>query len=138
MRLTTTRSTRPEPADSACAGLGLRDEVRLAVARAAAVWRECGVLRGESVAIGLVDGGESVVACLGLAAAGGVPVAVDPLLPADELQRLWVRSGWRFILTESRAQQPAALRDCMLTRAEWRQALDAGRPLMAQSAASAT
>lgn len=95
----------------------------LAVARAVAVWRDCGLLPGEPVAIRLGDSLESRVAGLGAAALGGVPVALDPLLPADEFERLWSQSRWRFILADSRAEQPAALRDFILTRAEWRQAL---------------
>ena len=46
------------------------------------------------------------------------------LCEADEWQRLCLQNGWRFILAESRTGQPAALRDFVLTRAEWRRALD--------------
>jgi hypothetical protein len=35
---------------------------------------------------------------------------------------------WRFILAESREQQSAVVRDFVLTRAEWRQALKAAQP----------
>lgn len=107
----------------------LLGEVRLAVARAAAAWRDFGVENGESVAIGLVDSSEFIVACLGAAAAGAVPIAIDPLLPCEPLQRLCAQGGWRFILVESRESQPALLRDFVLTGPEWREALRAATPL---------
>lgn len=92
-------------------------------------------MRGEPVAIRLEAGGEATVACLGVARAGGVPVAVDPRMPSDEWQRLWSRAGWRFVLAESRAEQPAALRDFVLTLAEWRQALGGAQPVAAEALA---
>jgi hypothetical protein len=35
---------------------------------------------------------------------------------------------WRFILAESREEQAPTIRDFVLTRAEWRQALEAAQP----------
>ncbi len=106
------------------------------IAQAAAVWRECGLRRNEPVAIRLSQGLESVTASLGAASAGGVPVAVDPALPAHEWQRLWSGARWRFILTESRAEQPAAMRDSILTLNEWRLALAQAQPFTAGFARS--
>lgn len=111
----------------ACRGGGAEPSP-LEVARAAAVWLDCGLRPGEPVAIRLGESLESRVAGLGAAALGGVPVAVDPLLPGWEFERLWSLSRWRFILADSRAEQPAALRDFILTRAEWRQALAEADP----------
>ena len=107
----------------------LRAELRLAMARAAAVWRDCGVEAGESVAIALESHAETIVAYLGVARVGGVAVVVDPARSPREIEQLWAQGGWRFILAESREEQPAAMRDFVLTRAEWRQALEAAQPL---------
>ena len=98
-----------------------------ALARAAAVWRQCGVEPGESVGIALANPEEARVASLGVARAGGFAVRVDPASSPGEIERLRERGRWRFILAESREEQPAATRDFVLTRAEWREALDAAR-----------
>jgi len=111
------------------AAAALRAELRLAMARAAAVWRDCGVEPGERVAIALASPAETIVACLGVARAGGVAVVVDPARSPREIEQLLAQGGWRFILAESREGQPAAMRDFVLTRAEWRQALEAAPPL---------
>ena len=111
------------------AATALRAELRLAMARAAAVWRDCGVEPGESVAIALASQAESIVACLGVAWAGGVAVVVDPARSPHEIEQSWMEGRWRFILAESREGQAPAIRDFVLTRAEWRQALDAAQPL---------
>lgn len=105
----------------------LRAELRQAMACAAAVWRDCGVEPGESVAVALASHAESLVACLGVTQAGGVAVLVDPASPPGEMERLRTRGGWRFILAESREDQPAAIRDFVLTRAEWQHALEAAQ-----------
>jgi acyl-CoA synthetase (AMP-forming)/AMP-acid ligase II len=97
-------------------------ELQHAVTRAAAVWRDCGVLQGESVAIRLIDSIEATIARLGAQAAGAVPVAIDPGLSASHWLRLWSNARWRFILAESRAEQPHEIRDFVLTLAEWREA----------------
>lgn len=107
----------------------VRAELRLAMARAAAVWRDCGVEPGESVAIALASPAETVVACLGVAAAGGVAVVVDAACSPREIERLWLASQWRFVLAESRENQVPAIRDFVLTRAEWRCALAAATAL---------
>lgn len=107
----------------------LRAALRLAMARAAAVWRDCGVEAGESVAIALPCHAETIVACLGVARAGGVAVVVDPARAPHEIEQMWMEGRWRFILAESREEQAASIRDFVLTRSEWRQALNAAQPL---------
>ncbi|MDP3758935.1 MAG: AMP-binding protein [Ramlibacter sp.] len=107
----------------------LRAELRLAMARAAAVWRDCGVEPGDSVAIALASHAETIVACLGVARAGGVAVLVDAACSPAEMEQLRAQGGWRFILAESREGQASAMRDFVLTRAEWRQALETAAPL---------
>ena len=106
----------------------LHAELRLAMARAAGVWRDCGVEPGERVAIALTRHAEAIVACLGVARAGGVAVVVDPALSPSAIEQLWMEGRWRFILAESREDQAAAIRDFVLTRAEWRHALKAAQP----------
>lgn len=99
------------------------------IGRAAAIWRDCGVRHGEAVAIGLADRAEARLACLGVASAGGVAVIVEADLPVQQLEMLWQRAAWRFLLAESRAERPAAMRDFILTRAEWLQALEDACPV---------
>jgi acyl-CoA synthetase (AMP-forming)/AMP-acid ligase II len=94
-----------------------------AVARAAAVWRDCGLETGETVAVRLVDRAESEVACRGAMAAGGVPVLLDANASALEWMRQWSRARWRFVLVESRSEHPAAMRDFLMTREEWLMAM---------------
>jgi acyl-coenzyme A synthetase/AMP-(fatty) acid ligase len=96
---------------------------------AAAVWRECGVEPGESVAIALASHAETIVAGLGLARAGGVAVVLDAARSPREIEQLWAQARWRFILAESREEQAASVRDFVLTRAEWQRALHATQPL---------
>ncbi len=100
-----------------------------AVACAADVWRECGVEPGESVAIALASHAETIVACLGVAWAGGVAVLVDPARSPREIEQLWMQGRWRFILAESREEQAPSIRDFVLTRAEWQKTLAAASPL---------
>jgi acyl-CoA synthetase (AMP-forming)/AMP-acid ligase II len=122
------RSDETDPRRERRVASALHAELRLAMARAAAVWRDCGVQPGESVAIALANHAETIVACLGVARAGGVAVVVDPARSPREIEQLWMEERWRFILAESREEQAPAIRDCVLTRAEWRQALKAAPP----------
>ena len=76
------------------------------MARAAAVWRDCGVEPGESVAVALANHAEAIVACLGVARAGGVRGRGGPgVAPRSEIEQLWLAGRWRFILAESREEQ---------------------------------
>ena len=121
------REDEPHAQDGRMVATALRAELLQAMTRAAAVWRDCGVEPGESVAVALANHAESLVACLGVAQAGGVAVMVDPASPPGDIERLRARDGWRFILAESREEQCATVRDFVLTRAEWRHALEAAR-----------
>jgi acyl-CoA synthetase (AMP-forming)/AMP-acid ligase II len=94
-----------------------------AVAQAAAVWRDCGLECGETVAVRLADRVESEVACRGAEVAGGVPVLLDPNASAREWMREWSRARWRFVLVESRSEHPATMRDFLMTREEWLMAM---------------
>lgn len=122
------RSGQPSTGNEKRVTSALHAELRVAMARAAAVWRDCGVGPGERVAVALTRHAEAIVACLGVARLGGVAVVVDPTLSPREIEKLWMEGRWRFILAESREEQAAAIRDFVLTRAEWRQALNAEQP----------
>ncbi|MEU2233876.1 amino acid adenylation domain-containing protein [Streptomyces vietnamensis] len=67
--------------------------------------REAGVGVGEPVVVSARKGWEQVVAVLGVLAAGGAYVPVDPDLPQERIGRLLERTGTRHVLTQS------ALRD---------------------------
>jgi acyl-coenzyme A synthetase/AMP-(fatty) acid ligase len=93
--------------------------LRDAVARAASVWRQRGVAPGDRVAIKLPDGSVWVSAFLGTMWAGGVAVAVNPRIPADEWQFILGDAGFRFILAESHDDAPAAYRERVVTVTEF-------------------
>lgn len=114
-------------ADGRRAATGLHAELRQAMVRAAVVWRDCGLEPGDSVAIALASHAETIVACLGVARAGGVAVVVDAARTPGEIERMWLQERWRFILAESREDQAASIRDLVMTRDEWRQALKAAQ-----------
>ncbi|MER8047166.1 amino acid adenylation domain-containing protein [Streptomyces sp. NPDC094032] len=63
--------------------------------------REGGVGVGEPVVVSARKGWEQVVAVLGVLAAGGAYVPVDPDLPEERIQKLCARTGTRFVLTQS-------------------------------------
>ncbi|MEU2237582.1 amino acid adenylation domain-containing protein, partial [Streptomyces vietnamensis] len=63
--------------------------------------REAGVGVGEPVVVSARKGWEQVVAVLGVLAAGGAYVPVDPDLPQERIQKLCVRTGTRFVLTQT-------------------------------------
>ena len=70
---------------------------------------------GDRVAIKLPDGSAWVSAFLGTMWAGGVAVAVNPRIPADEWHVILGEAGFRFILAESRDDTPAAYRERVVT-----------------------
>lgn len=106
-------------------------ELRQAVARAAGAWQELGVQPREPVVIGLEAGVAWTVAWLGAIWAGARAISLAPALADPEWQQLALREGWRFILVESRAQQPDGLRDFILTRGEWALAVCEATPVAA-------
>lgn len=73
------------------------------VARAASAWRALGVAPGDRVAIKRPDDPAWVVAYLGVIWAGGVAVAVNPRVPADEWRCIVGEAGFRRILVDADA-----------------------------------
>ncbi|MER8048194.1 amino acid adenylation domain-containing protein, partial [Streptomyces sp. NPDC094032] len=63
--------------------------------------RESGVGVGEPVVVSARKGWEQIVAVLGVLAAGGAYVPVDPDLPEERIGRLLERTGTRHVLTQS-------------------------------------
>ena len=95
------------------------EALRESTARAAAAWRRRGIARGERVAIKLPDGYPWVSAFLGTIWAGGVAVAVNPRISAEDWQFILGERPFRYILAESREETPLAFRDRVLTLEEW-------------------
>lgn len=106
-------------------------ELRHAVARAAGAWQDLGVQPQEPVVIGLETGMAWTVAWLGAIWAGAKAISLDPAVDSAAWQGWAARGGWRFILAETREQQPDSLRDFTLTRGEWALALSEAAPVAA-------
>ena len=100
--------------------------------RAAAAWRGRGLAPGERVAIKLPDGVPWVSAFLGSMWAGGVAVAVNPRIPAEDWALILEERPFRFILAESRDEAPPAFRDCVVTLEQWRREAERAAPIAAQ------
>ena len=77
------------------------EELRDATARAAFGWQRYGLQRGERVAIKLPDSCAWVSSFLGTIWAGGVAVAVNPRIPAEDFRAILDERPFRFILAES-------------------------------------
>ncbi len=105
--------------------------LRDAVPRAACAWKQRGLARGDRVAVRLPDGSAWVQAFLGALWAGGVGVAVNPRIPADEWRFIVGEGGFRFILVESREGDaaPAAARDRVIALDEWLRDAQAAPPV---------
>jgi len=101
-------------------------------ARAAASWRRCGLELGERVAIKLPDGLPWVSAFLGSMWAGGVAVAVNPRIPAEDWALILEERPFRFILAETSEEVPPAFRDCVVTLDEWRRQAGRAAPIAAE------
>ena len=95
------------------------DALRDTVARAAIVLQQRGVGEGDRVAVMLPDGIPWVSAFLGTMWAGGVAVAVNPRIPADEWEFILGEAGFRIILAETRDDTPQEYRDRVVTLAEF-------------------
>jgi acyl-coenzyme A synthetase/AMP-(fatty) acid ligase len=95
------------------------EELRDSTARAASAWRRRGLARGERVAVKLPDGCPWVNAFLGAIWAGGVAVAVNPRIAAEDWQYILGEKPFRFILAESREDTPPAFRNLVVTLDEW-------------------
>lgn len=63
---------------------------------------EAGVEKGDAVAVSLPRGEEQVAAVLGVLAAGGVYVPVNPEMPLARRQRIHARAGIRSVITNER------------------------------------
>ena len=100
-----------------------RGELRLEVARGAAVWRARGLSRGEPVAIKLRDGIDWVVAYLSVIWAGGVAVGVNPRVPPIEWRAILDAAGFRFILAEPGDDTPAPWNAALVAVDAWRATL---------------
>jgi acyl-coenzyme A synthetase/AMP-(fatty) acid ligase len=104
---------------------GLRD----AVARAGSAWRRRGLACEDAVAIKLPDGLPWVDAYLGAMWTGGVAVAVNPRIPADEWAAILAERPFRFVLAESADDAPPASRDRVVTLRSWLDELKAAAPI---------
>jgi benzoate-CoA ligase len=93
--------------------------LRDAVARAAAAWLQRGLAPGDRVAIRLTDGTAWVSAYLGTIWAGGVAVAVNPCIPADDWRYIITEGGFRFILAESSEDTAPDFRKRIVTLHDW-------------------
>ena len=111
----------------------LRGELRLEVARGAAVWRARGLSRGDRVAIKLADGIDWVVAYLSVIWAGGVAVGVNPRVPADEWQAIVAAADFRFILGQEAEDATAAPDSGLVDLVDWRNGLAAAAPVVPRS-----
>jgi acyl-coenzyme A synthetase/AMP-(fatty) acid ligase len=112
-----------------CAGASRRrGELRVEVARAAAVWRARGLARGERVAIKLADGIDWVVAYLSVIWAGGVAVGVNPRVPADEWRAILAAADFRFILGQEVEDTTTASASQRVDLVAWRDELAAATP----------
>lgn len=106
-----------------------RGALRDAVARAAAVWQDLGLARGDRVAVKLCDGADWVIAYLGAIWAGGIAVGVNPRVPADEWQQIVGAAHFRFALAEEGDAAAAAAGVPTWTLAAWQRALCSAAPI---------
>jgi hypothetical protein len=100
------------------------EELRSAVARAGAAWRDCGVETGEVVQLHLPLDIEHAVAFLGAIWAGAVPVPLtrEGFVPTGQP---WdCQAPCRFILASSRQGYAPRWRESVVTLDEWRAYLD--------------
>ena len=106
----------------------LRDRV----ARAAAEWSRRGLTHGDRVAIRLPDGCAWVSAYLGAIWAGGVAVAVNPRIPAEDWRYIIAEGGFRFILAESPSETPSDFRSRVVKLDDWLAAVEGAQPMAPQ------
>ncbi|MBI5275845.1 MAG: AMP-binding protein [Burkholderiales bacterium] len=99
-------------------------ELRLAAARAAWVWHDCGVQPGEPVLLRLHDRLDRAVALLGAIWAGAVPVPLVTGMPEKAWMAWAQHAGSRFVLDDTREGYDTAYRDNVMTVKEWQEALD--------------
>lgn len=109
------------------------EALRDSTARAASAWRRRGVARGDRVAIKLPDSSAWVSAFLGAMWSGGVGVAVNPRIPAEDWQFILAGQPFRFILAESREDTPAAFRDRVVLLEDWLREVKSAPPVAAEA-----
>ena len=95
------------------------EALRDSTSRAASLWRRLGVERGDRVAIKLPDGSAWVSAFLGAMWSGGVAVAVNPHIPAEDWRFILGERPFRRILANSFEDTPEAFRDRVVLLDEW-------------------
>ena len=100
--------------------------LREAVALSAAAWLRRGLEHGDRVAIKLPDGVEWVSAYLGVIWAGGVAVAVNPRIPAEDWQFIIREGAFRHILAESPDDVPPDDRSRVVALEEWKRVSTTG------------
>ncbi|AMO22511.1 hypothetical protein GCM10027034_29050 [Ramlibacter solisilvae] len=104
-------------------------ELRIAVARAGAAWRDCGALPGEVVQLHLPLDIEHAVAFLGAIWAGAVPVPLAREGVFATGQPWDQQAPCRFILAASRQGYATRWRDSVMTLAEWHAYLGESGPM---------
>jgi acyl-coenzyme A synthetase/AMP-(fatty) acid ligase len=104
-------------------------QLRDTVARAAAVWKGLGVVRGDRIAIKLADGIPWVSAFLGAIWAGGVAVGVNPRIPGDDYENILRDGGFRLILAEALEGTPPRLRERVVLLGPWWSAVAVASPV---------
>lgn len=107
-------------------------ELRARVARAASAWRSFGVVPGDRVAIKLPDNPEWVTAYLGAIWAGGVAVAVNPRIPADEWRYIVGEAGFRCLLAEPGDEAPSGFNGRVIAQGDWLRAAASAPPMAPQ------
>jgi acyl-coenzyme A synthetase/AMP-(fatty) acid ligase len=105
------------------------DALRDATARAASAWRQRGIADGERVAIKLPDGYPWVRSFLGTIWAGGVAVAVNPRIAADDWRFILGEQPFHLILAESAADTPPEFRDRVVILDEWLREATSSAPM---------
>ena len=111
------------------------EALRDSTSRAASSWRRRGVERGDRVAIKLPDGGAWVSAFLGAMWSGGVAVAVNPRIPAEDWQVILAEKPFRFILADSLGDKPEPFRERVVLVDEWLREAQAATPMAAEAMA---
>lgn len=109
--------------------------LRASTARAATAWRRRGVAVGERVAIKLPDGAPWVSAFLGTIWGGGVAVAVNPRISAEDWQFILGERPFRYILAESREETPLPFRETVVTLDDWLREANEASPMAAEMVA---
>ncbi len=121
---------RPERTAIACGTERMSyGALRDAVARAGGEWLCRGLEGGDRVAIKLSDGSTWVSAYLGTIWAGGVAVAVNPRISAEDWRFIISEGRFRFILADSQDDTPPEFRNRVVRLHDWLRASTAAVPV---------